>query len=366
MSESVMGQSLNNWLQKYDTSVMRQNMAICNYFPEHTKDAMIGISESSANILREKGAPITQDYTLGKVLTGTRNRVLIPRPPGTIGSFHTHPMGWTRPSPYDLLDALERNDKVMCIGASGKIGTKIACYTPKDPRWSELRGEFASLAGSINEFNKGIGRRYKPKGLKLRKLLDRVGKTDYVAAVQAMSIQEIEEDVEQTEEIVRAAEEGALAADSRIRDADNALKTAEAELEGTLTEEQTKEAEFKLHKAREYANRMVEQAQIEHERAGKARAEADEAAIRSEIKARGMTPVDSDEANRFIREGATLELKRQSLIDELNRQLIYMGYKEQWRPQRKVNGWEAEPLMLDSCKIIWEHLPTEEELGWEL
>lgn len=238
---STIGQALNNWLQRQGASILRQ-ATICDAFPPRTREAMISISVDSARKEREMGAAITHDYTLGTVFTGTRERVPIPRPEGTIGTYHTHPFGWARPSLYDLLDSLRYDDKVMCIGASGKPGTKIQCFTPKEPKWSGLRDKATELFKDIMGFNKKVSDRYKERGLKLRKLL------------------------------------------------------------------------------------------------GEVRPE-------------------------YLEEGIRLERRRQSLIDELDKQLIYTGYKEEWRPQRKVNGWEPEPIMLDSCRIIWETL--EEELPYE-
>ena len=150
MAESEMRQALDNWLQRQGASVMRQEMLVCDAIPPHTKDAMINISTKSAAKEREMGAPITQDYTLGNVLTGTMEQVPVPRPAGTIGTYHTHPFGWAKPSTYDMLEALNKDDKIMCIGASGKIGTKIACFTPKEPKWSELGYKSRLLADDIN------------------------------------------------------------------------------------------------------------------------------------------------------------------------------------------------------------------------
>ncbi|MBU0778172.1 hypothetical protein KKF82_07930 [Patescibacteria group bacterium] len=261
-----MGQALNNWLQHQNTSVLRQlsveeyerkiqerpefvtppptippptpKPTICSRFPPNTREQMIAISIDSAHELKEMGASINDDYVLGKVITGTRERVPIPRPAGTMGTYHTHPFGWARPSIYDALDAISRNDKVMCIGATGKIGTKIKCFAPKEPKWSELRDELQELDKNIALFNKRISGKFKERGIRLRQLL-----------------------------------------------------------------------------------RVVEP--------------------------------DSHE------EGVMLEHKRQELLDKINRQLLNLGYKEEWRPQEKVNGWADMPLMMDSCHILWETIKGE-------
>lgn len=214
---SVMGQSLNNWLQRQGASVMRQEadwlrqmalrsakyglehgvsdneilaalqnprgrygydeatarvilkeaksnpgqeVTVCDRFPEHTRGAMIAISEDSAFKEREMGAPITMDYTLGKVLTGTREKVLIPRPADTIGTYHTHPHGSSFPSPNDTLVTLLKDDKISCIGATGYPGTKIQCFTP-GPKWSEFKERFNRLVSDISVYNKKIGAKFK-------------------------------------------------------------------------------------------------------------------------------------------------------------------------------------------------------------
>lgn len=239
---SVVGQALNSWLQRQGASVLKQEATVCDRFPDHTRGAMISISTKSALKEREMGAPVTHDYTLGSIITGTMERVPIPRPEGTIGTYHTHPFGWARPSTYDILDAMRKDDKVMCIGASGKIGTKIACFEPKEPKWSELRFKSRLLADDINDFNKKVGVKYRQRGIDLRKLLKEV-------------------------------------------------------------------------------------------------------------------------RPEYLEEGVLLERRRQKLVDELDKQLLFMGYEEEWRPQKKVDGWEAESLMLDRCKIIWETI--EEELPYE-
>lgn len=240
---SIVGNRLQVWLGRQNVSIMRQ-ATMCDAIPSHTRESMISIAIDSAHKNREMGAPLTHDYTLGKVITGTETRVPIPRPEGTIGTYHTHPFGWARPSPYDALDTLFHNDKVMCIGASGKIGAKIKCFTPKEPKWSELKEEFYELDKTIAIFNMRVGGKFKERGIRLRNLL-------------------------------KVADPG------------------------------------------------------------------------------------------YHNEGVILERKRQELLDKLNRQLLNLGYKEEWRPQEKVNGWEAVPLMMDSCKLLWETIEEEKELQYE-
>lgn len=179
---SLIGQALDNWLQRQGASVMHQEVTACERFPEHTKEAMWDISVASTRSsfvegvfwpdkLREKGAPITHDYTLGNVRTGTIDRVLIPRPEETIGTFHTHPMGHPFPSHTDTLEVMDKDDKVTCIGASGKAGTKIQCFTANKPKYSDIQYKFRLLDDDIKDFNKKVYSRWKKRGPELLELL---------------------------------------------------------------------------------------------------------------------------------------------------------------------------------------------------
>lgn len=170
MVESVMRQALNNWLQcQQNVSVMRQEVSVCDALPPRTREQMITISIDSAGKEREMGAPITHDYTLGGIRTGTRERVLIPRPEGTIGTYHTHPHGWPFPGIYDTLEVINHSDKITCIGATGKPGTKIQCFTPNEPKWGELQFKFRLLVSDIGDYNKKVGAKF--KGIAAEKLL---------------------------------------------------------------------------------------------------------------------------------------------------------------------------------------------------
>ncbi|MBA7666587.1 hypothetical protein ES703_74668 [subsurface metagenome] len=93
--------------------------------------------------------------------TGTRERVAIPRPEGTIGTYHTHPFGSPFPSPIDIFEATKYNDKIMCIGSTGVPGTKIQCFTPREPKWSEIQFKFRLLVDDIKDYNKKISAKFR-------------------------------------------------------------------------------------------------------------------------------------------------------------------------------------------------------------
>ena len=170
---SIVRANLDKWLksqQPEKVSVLRQAV-VCDRFSAREKTKMFDIAEESRDKLLEMGAPIRYDYTLGDVVTGTKYEVSVPHPPGTIGTYHTHPYGFAMPSGMDILTALVQGDEVMCVGKSGYTATRVACYTMR-PEWELLRDEAVSLDKEIAEFNERIKRKYPGwKGGKLRKLL---------------------------------------------------------------------------------------------------------------------------------------------------------------------------------------------------
>jgi len=152
---SIMRQSLKNWL-KPNISIMCQG-TVCDTLPEETRNKMVKITMDSGLSGREMGAPIDTGYALGKVTHGTYDTVPIIRNPDTIGTFHTHTRGHeieTRPSTKDVTEMITHNDKIMCIGYSGKIGQKIQCFTPLEPAWSRIKtkiDQFVTDAQPIRE-----------------------------------------------------------------------------------------------------------------------------------------------------------------------------------------------------------------------
>ena len=164
---SEMSRGLNNWLLKYQepVSVMRQLIGlygeeveappatVCRAIPDGTKDQMISMAKDSADQRREYGQAICKDYKLcGEREIGTRSNVKIKRPNNSIGTFHTHteikPEAFT-PSPVDIMEAMLKNDQILCTGANNIYGTDIACYEPVDPYWSEYRDKIIGLVKDI-------------------------------------------------------------------------------------------------------------------------------------------------------------------------------------------------------------------------
>jgi len=154
---------MRDWVER-NYSNLRQfdfNGSVCDNFPSESRTSMIATSDVSAEDYLERGMAIKGDLTTGDIFRGTRTRVHIPRPKGTIGTFHTHPYGFAIPSGHDLMDAIVKNDKVACIGATGMVGTKVACYTPKEPDWNILREELLWLRNDIRNFNETMRLKYR-------------------------------------------------------------------------------------------------------------------------------------------------------------------------------------------------------------
>ena len=164
---SLIGDRLQTWLGR-NASTMHQEATVCEALPPNTQEQMIAISIDSAHKMREMGAAITHDYTLGRVFTGTRDKVLIPRPEGTIGTYHTHPFGFPFPGITDSFEAMNRDDRVTCVGATGKPGTKIQCFTQNEPRWSEFKARLNELMSAISEYNEKVGAKYKGTRAEIR------------------------------------------------------------------------------------------------------------------------------------------------------------------------------------------------------
>ncbi len=154
---------------------------VCDGMPKDTTTEMRHLSITSYENLREQGAVITDDYVLGEVAAGSRDRVDIPRKgENIIGTFHTHPDGNSSPGDYDLIDFLNHNDKLMCICATGIPGTKCQCYTPHEPTFTSVRQELNTLVDDIRKYNKATHSRYGLKGKSLRKLLRGVATDAYL------------------------------------------------------------------------------------------------------------------------------------------------------------------------------------------
>jgi len=127
-------------------------------------EKMLDIAEDSAEKDIEMGAPILEDYILGPKIDGTKDSVDIPRPEGTMGTFHTHPYGHTVPTGYDLFETIANEDKFFCIGAAGHTGTRLDCFYGHHPgrekEWDELRQKVWVQVGEMSKFKKEMAEKY--------------------------------------------------------------------------------------------------------------------------------------------------------------------------------------------------------------
>jgi len=368
---SLIGQSLNNWLKRRGASVMRQEATVCEAIPPNTQEQMVAISLDSASKWREMGAAITHDYTLGRVFTGTQYKVLLPRPEGTIGTYHTHPFGAPFPSVTDALEAMSRGDNVMCIGSSGKPGTKIQCFTPNKPKWNDLQFKFRLLLDDIKDYNKKLGKKYKPSGRLLRRLLEGVGSPIYLEKIERVTPEELELEAKQAEEAAKIADETVKVTGIQLNEATEAVNIALVELDKAVTEEEKKEAEFNVRTKRDEARRATARIVIEYGLAEDARSIADKATFTVKMLALGKEQaIDaSKEATEHLREGSDLAIRRNTLSDEIGAQVRELAAPKEWKAPKWTNGFtdvpffEAHPNMLNKCRIIWETM--EEELPYE-
>ncbi|MBA7608353.1 hypothetical protein ES703_15530 [subsurface metagenome] len=369
---SAIGQALNNWLQRQGASVMRQEATVCEALPPNTQEQMIAISIDSAYKIREMGAAMTHDYTLGRVFTGTRDKVFLPRPEGTIGTYHTHPFGAPFPSITDTLEVMNRDDKITCIGATGKPGTKIQCFTPNKPKWDDFQFKLRLLVDDIKDYNGKLSRKYNKSGTGLRKLLEGVGSPRYLGRIEYVTPEELENEAIIAEKSANVADEAIKVIIVEADRAAEAVKVAHIELGKVITEEEIKEAKLNVRAKEEEARRATARIIIEQELAIDARAAADEATFKAKVLALGKAEAiaANRDANEHLREGANLARRRDVLEGEIRAQLRGLAAPKEWKAHKWTNGFsevpffEAYPNMLDKCRVIWEEL--EEKLPYEL
>ena len=167
-------QSMNQWLHG-NVSVFHQiEPPLCQRFSNDTVKEMLDIAEDSADVALEKGAPIYDDYTLGKIVTGTSYSVAVPRPSRTMGTFHTHPFGSPFPSGKDVVEMIDSEDKILCIGRGGYRMTRVGCFTqPRDRDWMQMGIEIERAGMEVSAFNEEMREKHPGKvGFALRSYLN--------------------------------------------------------------------------------------------------------------------------------------------------------------------------------------------------
>lgn len=369
---STISDALNNWLQRRGASVMRQEATVCDAIPPNTQEQMIAVSVDSASKIREMGAAITHDYTLGRVFTGTQYKVLLPRPEGAIGTYHTHPFGAPFPSIADTLEAMNRNDRLMCIGSSGKPGTKIQCFTPNKPKWDDSQFKFRLLMDDIKDYNKKLGKKYMKSGTILRRLLEGVGSPRYLEKIEYVTPKELESEAIIAEKSANAADEAIKMATVEANRTAEAVMVAQVELGKATTEDGIREARLNVRAREDEARRATARVGIEHGLAEGARIVADEATFAVKMLALGRAQaIDaSKDAAEHLREGSDLARRRDVLEGEVKKQVRELAAPKEWKSPKWVNGFkdvpffEAHPNMFNKCRIIWEELEEELPSEW--
>lgn len=233
---SIMREGLNTWIKKFQppVAIMGDDTGggtICDYMPESTTMAMEDIAkeaqhhriskdilDADGNVIGhnidvvsvEAGAPIEKDLSLGIKSYGTKHNVAIIRDDNTVGTYHAHVASQdVKPSKTDITTAMTFNDSVFCIGTHMPLtGTKIKCYTPHEPQWSDLRKRLVKWQDTLNELNKRAvdtagfyGKTYRtksgnPKRITLRNLFRQLANPQIINEIRApgVSLEQLEQD----------------------------------------------------------------------------------------------------------------------------------------------------------------------------
>ena len=327
---------------------------VCDAMPPQTTTQMMILSEKSTENGGEFGGALGPDMQLSNIMEGTGVEVGIPRSADTIGTFHCHPFGNPNPSVADIQDIMTHNDKIMCIGSTGKPGTKIKCFTPNEPAFTQLRQEYNELVNDIVKFNKKVKDLYPyPKPEKRRP-----GELPQIPAWMS-----------EEEYLVRTLREQAA----------GMIYDPEAQAEA---ENQAKQADAEAKRLEDEANRLRDAAIVSEEpsdesiaedtiaKAWMARTHANELHKQTtEIKMRPNPDIaQQEQAIDILNEGAELVNRRDKIKSEFNNEAQFLAYTEKQRPQvHTPEGWKPKELVLNDCRLIWEtlegELPYETEKG---
>lgn len=328
---------------------------------------MLILSEKSLEDGGEYGGAFGPDMKLSNIIEGNAVEVGIPRSADTIGTYHTHPFGSPNPSAGDIQDILEHNDKVMCIGATGKIGTKIKCFSPNDITWGKYKVEYDTLVADVTDFNQRAQGVFHTRGKKLRAILREMSSPDYLTMVKPKTY-----DVDAHQTAMHAADDAERIANTSDIAYDQALKNAaetDKLIDGEMARFERTYYDTREDMMRDYTRilGLIQQAETTWEQLkeieNKSRA-AQTVAVKlreQEIELR----LDPASARNIIvetaKEGIELERRRTGFIDKVKDQIMYLAYPDKFRRQINVGeaGWNPEELILNECRLIWESLETE-------
>lgn len=148
------GSTFHQLIQFGPSPTLGPRVGICQSFSPETIKTMMDITEASADVALEKGAPIHADYSLGTIVTGGPYSITVHRVKDAIGSIHTHPFGNTYPSGHDVVEMMAEDDKILCIGRGGYIKTRVKCFTPTgDTDWEKIATDVEVMRQKFNAFN---------------------------------------------------------------------------------------------------------------------------------------------------------------------------------------------------------------------
>ena len=201
---------------------------------------MIRCDESDKKYI-EIGAAITEDLeTRREKYQGLKTKLLFTDRREQSVSIHTHPHGSDLPSPHDMIDTLDKKDKVSCIGEPGKYWNNVACYEPNEPFYSTLRNELETLDKAINIYTLKTQHKYRSKGRRLKRLLRSVSEGYYRDVLESTPDSVLEkqlvdanERVDNTQGMLNIARSNLAAARQALKNIVN-LAAAREELKGIV------------------------------------------------------------------------------------------------------------------------------------
>jgi proteasome lid subunit RPN8/RPN11 len=373
---SIMGEAFTHWREP-DVSIMCDSV-ICSRLPSGTVDAMKQITRESTDENREMGAAILPGYEMGEVNTGTGKSVAIKRPPNTIGLFHTHPRGLPVPSSQDILEMMNRNDKINCVGTSSSYGEKIACYTPNDSAWDETRQQVRNLRGEISKWNvaahpylgyvweknpdtdkwENTGRRSRPRPVPIRRLLHYVGSPAYIEDARKITVESKPESLRKFDDALDREYQHRQDVDiARRKVTEQELLVSNAQTKYNLAKYKIgypppdlKDAEIALRQAQEELERLQQITVVERRMLDDSIFDAEKARMSATAEPGAIQEAQDNQkrALEIINQGHQLEQKRQRILDKIRDDIRYTGLETEWYKPVSKNS------TIDRCRVVWE------------
>lgn len=123
--------------------------------PQTGKREIVDYTEEVEISPVEAGASIDKDLKLGPVTYGDPQHVGIIRTEGDVGTYHVHHRSQSvKPSSVDIQTMMRFKDEIMCIGNYQEmIGTRIKCYTPHEPEFSDLKDSIDTWTDDWYDWN---------------------------------------------------------------------------------------------------------------------------------------------------------------------------------------------------------------------